>query len=115
MKRLPRLLPAVVAAAGLVGLSGCSAMKSAGAKVGETSRAAIAKVSKMFPTRVPVVEVREKQLKELPLGHERALAYQRTRERSFWFYTGPVDFKEPDLPPETAGDLEAGLLPPKQP
>lgn len=58
------------------------------------------------PAKIDVVEVREKDLKPLPTGEERALAYQRSNNRFFGFF----NFREPDLP---AGDLpmDGGLLP----
>jgi len=58
------------------------------------------------PAKVEVVEVREKDLKPLPTGEERALAYQRSNSRFFGFF----NFREPELP---TGDLpmDGGLLP----
>jgi len=67
-------------------------------------------MDRFSPAGVQVVEVREKDLKKLPTGKERALAYQNTRKRSFWFFNGPVDFKEPTLP-EPGGELDGSLLP----
>jgi hypothetical protein len=62
--------------------------------------------------RVKVVEVREKDLRELPTGQEKALAYQRERKRGFWIFGGPVDFKEPDLP-LPGSEVDGSLLPPR--
>jgi len=63
---------------------------------------------------VAVVKVRAKDLKPLPTGHERALAYANERKQGFWFFGGPVDFKEPTLP-EAGGDPDGSLLPPRIP
>lgn len=63
--------------------------------------------------RVKVVEVREKDLKELPTGKELAMAHQRERS-GFWIFGGPVDFKEPTLP-EPGSELDGSLLPPRMP
>lgn len=114
------LLPLCALSGTLVATS-CSSLTTTADKVGEFSRDSVAKVSEsvsegvsnLLPSRVPVVEVREKDLKEMPLGDERALAYRKQRERSFWFFSGPVDFEEPDLPDEGELDLSTGLLPPK--
>jgi hypothetical protein len=76
-------------------------------KVSELSAMAVNKIN---PPGVKVVEVRENDLKKLPTGKERALAYQNTRKR-FWFFDGPVDFQEPTLP-EPGGELDGSLLPP---
>lgn len=109
------LLPTIVATVGLVS---CAAVS----KVGQGSIALTANVSKLSemaankirPAGVKVVEVREKELKDLPTGHERALAFENTRKRGFWSFMGPVDFKEPTLP-ETGGEMDGSLLPPKTP
>jgi len=68
------------------------------------------------PSRIQIVEVREKELKDLPLGNERAIAYQssaaKIRASRSWIFAGPVDFTEPDLP-DVGAELDGGLLPPK--
>lgn len=61
---------------------------------------------------VKIVKVREKDLKELPTGRERALAYQNSRKGGFWIFGGSVDFKEPKLP-EAGTESDGSLLPPK--
>ena len=63
---------------------------------------------------VKVVQVRKKDLKELPTGRERALAFENNRKQGFWFFGGPVDFKEPTLP-EPGSELDGSLLPPRVP
>lgn len=74
-------------------------------------------VNKIHPTGgLKIVEVREKELKALPTGHERALAFENTRKRSsggFWFFKGPVDFVEPTLPEPMSNEDVDILLPPK--
>jgi hypothetical protein len=64
--------------------------------------------------RIKVVEVREKDLKEMPTGTELAQAYQRERRSGFWIFGGPVDFKEPSLP-ESGSEMDGSLLPPRMP
>ncbi len=84
-------------------------------KVSQNSTALMqSAIDKVRPAQIKVVEVREKDLKELPSGQEKALAYEKTRKRGFWFLRGPVDFKETALP-EPGGDTESSLLPPKAP
>jgi hypothetical protein len=85
---------------------------AAGSKVSELSRQSLAAIDRLRPARVPVVEVRKKDLKEMPLGHERALAYTEKQRNSWWFFSGPVDFKEPVLP-DAATESTGSLLPPK--
>ena len=62
--------------------------------------------------KIDVVEVREKDLKEMPSGKDRALAFDRERKRSFWSFLGG-DFKEPSLPAIDDGEIDGSLLPPK--
>ena len=117
------LFPALAVALGVVS---CATVSKVGtgslAFVRETTAATTSKVAqlstmaidKINPPGVKVVEVREKDLKKLPTGQERALAYENTRKRGFWFFGGPVDFKEPTLP-EPGGEMDGSLLPPKSP
>lgn len=65
------------------------------------------------PSRVNVVEVRENELKEMPLGKERALAFEESRKRSFWSLVLPANFKEPNLPDISDEGIDGSLLPPK--
>lgn len=79
-------------------------------KVSEVSKASVAK---LMPARIPVVEVREKDLKPLPTGEQQALAFEKSRRNRFWnFFNGPVDFEEPTLP-DNASAMDGELLPPK--
>ncbi len=113
------LLHTLVATCGLVS---CATVSKIGegsmAFVQKTSEATTTKVAQLaeivHPAGVKVVEVREKDLKQLPTGQERALAFQNTRKRGFWFFGGSVDFKEPTLP-EPGGEMDGSLLPPKTP
>ncbi len=98
----------------------CSAVSAVGEGsmnlVKKTSRATTSNVAKLSdlinPPGVKVVEVREKDLKPLPTGQERAMAFENTRKRGFWSFMGPVNFKEPTLP-QPGGELDGSLLPPK--
>ena len=63
---------------------------------------------------VKIVQVRKNDLKDLPTGRERALAFESQRKQGFWFFGGPVDFKEPTLPPP-GSELDGSLLPPRGP
>jgi hypothetical protein len=117
-------------------LVSCATIKSAGrnsvAAVKKSTSATVTKISSvakvpslpkmpdlhlanlMPGSRVKVVEVREKDLKELPTGQELAKAHARERRSGFWIFGGPVDFKEPTLP-EPGSELDGTLLPPRMP
>lgn len=71
-------------------------------------------IAKVMPARIPVVKVREKDLKPLPTGQERAMAFERTRQRGGFFglFSGPANFEEPKLPTDV-GVMDGELLPPK--
>jgi hypothetical protein len=118
------LIPALAVTFGLVSCATVSKVgKGSLAFVKNTTTATTTKVAqlstmavdKINPPSVKVVEVREKDLKKLPTGQERALAYENTRKRGFWFFGGPVDFKEPSLPEPGGGEMDGSLLPPKAP
>ncbi|QJE98370.1 hypothetical protein [Luteolibacter luteus] len=79
------------------------------AKIGEASKNSFAN---LMPSRIPVVEVRDKDLREVKTGDQQAVAFEKTRRQRFWFFGGPADFEEPDLP-DTAGVMDGELLPPK--
>ena len=63
---------------------------------------------------VAIVKVGEGELKELPLGHERALAYESQRKSGLLALGGGVDFEQPKLP-EPGSEMDGSLLPPKSP
>lgn len=83
---------------------------AAAEKVGKLSDFSVAK---LMPgaDRPPVVQVREKDLKEIQTGHDRAVAFEKSRRNRFWIFGGPVDFVEPELPAD-AGISDGSLLPP---
>ena len=91
--------------------SATAAKVSSIAKLPDLSETPIARI--LPSQRVKVVEVREKDLKELPTGKEKAVAYRKGRS-GFWIFGGPIDFKEPTLP-EPGAELDGSLLPPRMP
>ncbi|HEX7262264.1 MAG TPA: hypothetical protein VF258_10655 [Luteolibacter sp.] len=118
MKTIIRvLLPPVIVSFVLVSCTAVSAVgEGSMSLVRKTTDATTSRVAKLSdlvnPAGVKVVEVREKDLKPLPTGQERAIAFENTRKRGFWSFMGPVDFKEPTLP-QPGGELDGSLLPPK--
>lgn len=114
--KLSRLLALGAAGSSLLSLPSCSRMsalsQAATGKMSELSRNSVAAIQRLRPARLPVVEVRQKDLKDMPLGHERALAYQEKQRNAWWFFGGPVDFKEPVLP-AVGAEGDGSLLPPK--
>lgn len=120
-------LPVVFAASAVFGLPSCAGLRSAGqnsiAAVRTSTATAFAKLPKLPDLSlanllpgpgIKVVEVREKDLQDLPTGHERALAYESGRKSGFWIFGGPVDFVEPILP-QPGSELDGSLLPPRIP
>lgn len=90
-----------------------SGLSRAGKSVGAGFGAMAGVASSPFRPGLPVVDAREEDLKELPSGHDQALAFQKEQQhkRGWWIFGGAVDFEEPSLPDSTIG-LDAGLLPP---
>ncbi len=89
--------------------------QAAGKKL--ASLAQLSPFDALRPAGVPVVEVREKDLKKMKTGEERALAYVKSRDRdavrnSSWF-SGPVSFEEVPLPDDLGAEADDILLPPK--
>jgi hypothetical protein len=114
---MKRLVPLCMLTACLQ-LVSCAGVRQVGQKSAQAVRDTSSKLSSfsladLLPgSRINVVKVREKDLKELPTGRERALAFQNSRKGGFWIFGGPVDFKEPTLP-EAASEPDGSLLPPK--
>ncbi len=95
----------------ILALASCGA-GDATANLGERVR--YFSLNDLRPAKVQVVDVREQDLKEMPLGGERALAYEKSAARTarHWIFSGPVNFQEPVLP-EAGTDVADSLLPPK--
>jgi hypothetical protein len=133
MNRKPRATVAILIAT-TCGLVSCATMRKVGqnsvaavgkagsgsvAAVKNSTSAALSKMSDLpmahlLPGQGPkVVEVREKELKEMPTGTELAKAHKQ-RNSGFWIFGGPVDIPEPVLP-EAGAELDGSLLPPPMP
>ena len=104
------LLPGLIAPLVLISCGSMSAVKSTAANL--TKNVSQFSLSDLRPAKIDVVEVRQKDLREMPLGKDRALAFDRERKRSFWsFLQG--GFKEPSLPAVDDSEVDGSLLPPK--
>ncbi len=109
------LKPIVTGCAAAALFSSCAAVNAVKTTTSQVTAKATAGISQfsladLRPKRIDVVEVREKDLKEMPLGKDRALAFER--KKSFWAFF-PGNFKEPDLPKVEEGEMDGSLLPPK--
>lgn len=94
-------------------LASCASMDEVKASAANATRGLKQfSISDLRPSRVDVVEVREKEMKEMPLGKERALAFDRKRKRSFWSFALP-NFEDPTLPNVNEDSIDGSLLPPK--
>jgi len=103
----------LVGAFALLALPSCSMVK----ELRQTASNGVydSAIGGLLPSRVKVVSVRASDLKDMPLGHDRAMAFQQTQTHRggfFGLFSGPVDFKEPKLPNAGAA-LDGTLLPPK--
>jgi hypothetical protein len=100
-------------------LASCGAISSLrNATASRVSQISKFSVTDLMPAEVGIAQVRPKDLKEMPLGKERALAFEAKKQsiasrqdRGSWFSKGPAEFKEPILPID-AGLLDGSLLPP---
>ena len=64
--------------------------------------------------KIKVVEPREKDLKELPMGSELAKSQRRDGFADYWSFSGKLYFEEPNFP-EPGLEMDGSLLPPKAP
>lgn len=99
-----------------------SAVSSSIATFSKNSTSTVTKsVAKLRPKRVPIVSARVNELKELPSGADRALAWERQQTSKqlasyslgSWFI--PKSFKAPTLPDDSGIPISGSLLPPLQP
>lgn len=93
-----------------------NAVKSTASSATKGIASATGKVTNSIPGLRPgidVVEVREDDMKEMPLGKDRALAFEEKKKRSFWSFVSPANFKEPVLPEISDSEIDGSLLPPK--
>lgn len=98
-----------------ISLAACASNQQTGKITLTSALAQISKLStKVSPPTVRVVKVREKDLKLLPSGRERAQAYADRHLNPMSFAGGSVDFKESTLP-QDGGEMDGSLLPPKAP
>ena len=73
----------------------------------------IDKVAGLWPSRVPIAEVRNKDLKKMASGADRALAWNQSLNQ--WVYLTPVDYNPASMPDEPTYPVDGGLLPPLHP
>ena len=104
-------------------LISCSLFVSCGnfnaAAVSKVAKKSVASVANLVPRRVPVAQVRPKDLKLMPTGADRALAWDRHLDskryasNSRWF--APKHYKAPKLPSARSMPTDGGILPPLHP
>lgn len=98
-----------------ISLVSCTSDQQTGKSPLTSALTQISKLSaKVQPPTVRVVKVREKDLKTLPSGQERAQAYANRHLVQLSLAVGTVDFKESALP-QAGGEMDGSLLPPKAP
>ena len=68
-------------------------------------------VANLIPKRIPIAEVRTEDLKEMPTGAEKALAFERKRNRKRFAFI-PGFYKAPTLPDAQSLPADGGILPP---
>ena len=99
------LLHFTTLASGLVIIScGTSASNFAGKSIQSIKLV----TSNLLPSRIPIAEVRTKDLQKISSGTDLALAWDRKLNR--WVYTN-VDYKPATLPDQQSLPIDGGLLP----
>jgi len=69
-------------------------------------------ISKLIPRRVPIAVVRPNDLKELPTGADRALAWSKRLDSKRYAFFKPKNYKPATLPDARTLPTDTGLLPP---
>lgn len=93
-------------------LLSCGNSSSTSSKEKNIARKSIDQIANLWPSRVPIAEVRNDDLKKMPSGADRALAWNRSLNQ--WVYM-PVNYKQPTLPNDQTLPMGNGLLPPLHP
>ena len=75
-------------------------------------------IANLIPRRVPLAEVRPDDLRKLPTGADRALAWDRKLDAKRYAYGSwvvPKDYQAPTLPDSRTLPSAGGILPPLHP
>ncbi|BDS06405.1 hypothetical protein NT6N_14450 [Oceaniferula spumae] len=96
-------------------LASCSNFSAA-----DLAKKSVKSVSGLIPSRMPIAEVRPGDLKKMPTGADRALAWERHLNKKQYVYNtsnwvAPKNYKAPTLPEESGLPADGGLLPPLHP
>jgi len=93
-------------------LSGCTLLVSCGnSTTSNLASQSLDKVTSLWPSSVPIAEVRAQDLKKMPSGADRALAWNRHLNQ--WVFV-PMDYNPATLPDAQTQPIDGGLLPPLQ-
>ena len=72
-------------------------------------------VATLIPRRLPVTEVRPKDLEKMASGADRAMAWDRHLDSKRYVFFAPKNYKAPKLPDARTLPTDGGLLPPLHP
>lgn len=103
---MKKTLPASLTLATSLFLVSCSGFQAA-----DIVKKPLKSVAKLIPQRIPIAEVRTKDLKEMPTGAERAMAFEQKRNRRIFAFI-PGLYKAPTLPDAQTVPADGGILPP---
>lgn len=105
-------------------LISCSLLVSCGnfsaTNLAKKSMHSVKSVANLVPRRIPVAEVRTKELQKMPSGADRALAWNRHLDAKRYATTSykwfnPKNYKPASLPDERSMPMDGGILPPLKP
>lgn len=106
-----KIAPASVALASCLMVVSCGGFDAVGIVKKPFKSVAKIKLPRLMPQRIPIAEVRAKDLREMPTGAEKALAFEEKRNRRRFVFI-PGFYKEPKLPDARSLPSDAGILPP---
>lgn len=86
----------------------------------DLAKKSVKSVTGLMPSRMPIATARAGDLKKMPTGADRALAWDRHLNSKRYAYSGPAwvlpkNYKAPTLPDERGMPADGGLLPPLHP
>ena len=96
-------------------LVACSLLVSCGNySAASLAKKSVNSVANLIPRRIPVAEVRPQDLRKMPTGADRALAWDKHLDSRRFVFFRPKNYKPPTLPDTQAMPADGGILPPRR-
>ncbi len=118
-QKTPTALRKKLTSLGLTLLAGSLLTSCANSNLSQIAKKSADSVSNFIPSRVPIAQVRPGDLKKIPSGADRALAWDRHLDSQRYAATPswwkPANYQTPSLPSTRSMPTGGGILPPLHP